>query len=74
MLIRDEDQGNRCLPLMKKKDNVHIRLCQSPYKNVMNNSDTFIANRDKLYMNPELAEIVYDKVENNKVLVVATIC
>ena len=41
--------------------------------NVMNKSDAFVHNRDKLCISPELAEIVYDKVEMNEVLEVAII-
>ena len=41
--------------------------------NVLNLSDVFMSNRDKLCILPGLAEIVYDKVEKNEILEVATI-
>ena len=48
---------------MGKKNNVHIGLWQSPCMNVIDKSYAFIANRNKLYISPELTEIVCDKVE-----------
>ena len=41
--------------------------------NVKDKTVAFIANRDKLCISPEVAEIVYDNVEKNEVLQVATI-
>ena len=72
-LIKGKDQGTKCLFLVKEKQNVSSRLCQSQCMHVMGTPNAFVANRDKLYILPELADIVYDKVEKNELLEITTI-
>ena len=54
-------------------ESIYNRLPQSQCMPVMDRPNAFIANRDKLYISPELAKMVYNKMEKKEVLEVATI-
>ena len=60
-------------PLVEVEESVYTTLPQSQCIHVMDKTYAFIANRYKLYISPELVEMVYNKVEKNEVLEVAAI-